>query len=338
MGERVACNNCVVLMWLTQSKIYGNEYDDQGAFAEDMSHNLGQARKSLALWKRYPICGKNDWQRFYLPRKKDTRIVVLSFVKSGDGNFSVPAPHGCVEIHTNWAQEQGVVLCATIAQAFLERLAAMGGSILDLIVLLADFRTERIIPEPRAIEILNNYRIDCIRMSEELKPEEYGHPGFNELSVANLAVLSLTLAQIRHRPTQVRGENAPTAIGENIGARYGILSDMALGDVSIIAKALTVCVELAQMSKEPRFMDLDLRDYDCRVGAAERAESEALFKQTFEAWAIPRRAGAERPGLFIYYIREMTEVRCWPVPRIGPSYTERLLDSLRQPPPGASSA
>ncbi len=83
-----ACNNCVILMYLTQSKDYSNDDKNRRESKKDQQHNLNQAKAQLRKWKRYHLAGGNAYHRFWLKYKKETRVVILSVVKAGDGRLS----------------------------------------------------------------------------------------------------------------------------------------------------------------------------------------------------------------------------------------------------------
>jgi hypothetical protein len=135
----------------------------------------------------------------------------------------------------------------------------------------------------------------------------------------------------------MRGDRAPLVPCENIGAKYGILPDMYLGDFYSLAKVIAACIALMQGSGCRVYRNLTLAHYDCRICAVPSAADEGFCKEDYKVWSAPRKEGAMRPGLYLRYIWERGELGCWPVTRIGPSYTEQLLDAFNQGLPGASS-
>jgi hypothetical protein len=126
-----ACNNCIVLLYLQQVKRRETDEENKSKFVSCIEHNLRQARGALRRWQRSKITGRNPWHHFHLPRIPDNRIIILSVVDVGEGKTSWEPGQGFVEIHTDWAREQKVHLCATVPQSFLGNLAAIGGSALD---------------------------------------------------------------------------------------------------------------------------------------------------------------------------------------------------------------
>ncbi len=329
-----ACNNCIILMYLASSKKHDKAEKNKKKFTADIAHNLSQARGALHTWKRLPITGSNAWHRFSLAYRSTTRIIVLSVVKTGEGTLSERMSHHFAELHEDWAERNAVKMCATIPQFFVETLAGTGGSVLDLLILLNSFRADRIIGEERLRNTLLGYRLQCLQASEQLNHTDYGLTALDERSQAVFAAMCLMLAQTRHRPTAMRGGAAPLAPEENIGAKYGILSDIDLEEYFILAKALMIVVELSRRSRNPEYLELSLQTYDCAICVAQRSSDESYCRATFEIWAAPRKAGTARPGLFFWQVAEKAFFYCYPVTRIGPSSTEQLLDTISR---GAAS-
>lgn len=112
-----------------------------------------------------------------------------------------------------------------------------GGSALDLLILLGALRGHGVVPEAQCHATVNDYFIWCRQGSEDLKPEDYGLPPFDNRMAAQMAVVVLSLSKLRHRPLQAQGEKKPTAVGENVGAAYGILADMDYCDLCTLANS-----------------------------------------------------------------------------------------------------
>ena len=135
----------------------------------------------------------------------------------------------------------------------------------------------------------------------------------------------------------MRGDAAPTVETANMGAKYGILSDMPLVDFYCLAKMTSACIAQMRASGSPVYRNLTLTHYDCRVCAVRQAKDDTFCKEDYKVWAGPRKAGELRPGLYIRYIAERGDLGCWPVTRIGPAFTELLIDSFSKVGPPASS-
>jgi hypothetical protein len=331
------CNNTVLLMWMTGSKNYADAEKNKKTFADDQRHNFDQAKKWMKYWKRKELTGENVYQRIWIPFKDCVRVAILSIVKSGSGIFSTGIGQSFAEVRVDFAAQLGVKRYAAVPQSFMELLMARGGSVLDLFTLLREFRDLGAIPEKRAIEMLNEYFAHCLQEVNELKPENYGLEPSNSL-VANLAVVALNLAKLRHRPKAKPSGKKPIVHGENIGAAFGILADMDYANFGAIAKAIAICEELSKRKGEPVSMELSLSDYDCQVCAAQRVTDAPYLKETYEAWAKPRLADEQRPGLFFSRIMETGHLGMDAVSRSGPSYTEQLLDNFNQPDSPSSQA
>jgi hypothetical protein len=338
-----ACNNCVILMKLKESKVYEKEEKNERTFETDAEDNLGQAHGRLEDWKTRPIEGRNEWHRFWLSRNPDTRVIVLSIVKTGRETFSKSIGNSFIEIHPEWAKERGVCLCATVPQFVIDHLAGMGGSTLDLLGILKgislgwDLRHENVIHEGMVHKILRQYYETSIRMRENLNLATYALPASDNQLIAESAVVGLNLSQIRHQPTAKRGEEAPTVTTENVGAKYGILSDVDLGEFYCLSKYVAACVRLMRTSRQPVSRNLELVRYDCRVCAVPSCTHDDLCKEDFKVWAAPRRECRMRSGIYIRYIAESGALACWPIARFGPSYTEMILDVPKPEKPAVSS-
>jgi hypothetical protein len=210
----------------------------------------------------------------------------------------------------------------------------MGGSTLDLLVILTALRAfnKPVILEEEAMEILRGYREYCLAMSEELKLEDYGLSELDEHGIALSAVSTLTLAQTRHRPTRMRGDDAPTVTSANIGAKYGILSDIPLGEILCLAKMIAACTAQMQSSGERVYRNFPLFHYDCRICAVGSVKDEDFCQEDYKVWSGPRKAGFLRPGLYLRYNLGRGELGCWPAGRIGPTQSCYLRAERRQPP------
>jgi hypothetical protein len=320
-------------MNLAATKVYDKEERNKNRFQKAVAHNLGQLPGRLKDWRTNPITGKNEWHQFRLPWGKNTRVVVLSIVKTGDQTFSQTMEHSFLELHADLAKQHGLVLCATLPQTFLDILAGSGGSALDLFIILRGASGSYRIPESQCIQVVRDYTNSCFQSSKCLNLKDFALPEFDKQELGRLAAMcscvSLALAQTRHRPTRVRGDDAPTASSENIGAKYGILSDISLAEIWRIAKLMAACIMQTQASGEPVYRNLDLAHYDCRICAVGSARDNDFCLEDYKVWAGPRKVGAMRPGLYFRHIGEQGDLGCWPVSRIGPSYTERLLDSFK---------
>ena len=192
-------------MWLAECQPCDEEKKSKRKFQKGADHNLDQARGAIRLWKRHVIAGRNAWHRFWLPWEQCPRAVVLSVVKTGAETLSLPTGNGFVEIHADWAKQQGVALCATVPQFLVDGLASMGGSTLDLLIMLNYLRHDGVVPEQRVIAILRDYRERCYRLGNGLKLAEHGLSEVDERSGALFSVVFLTLTQTRHRPTRNEG-------------------------------------------------------------------------------------------------------------------------------------
>jgi hypothetical protein len=213
-----ACNNCVILMYLTQSKIYQSVEKNKSEFLKDVEHNLTQAKRWMRDWRRKEISGANEYFRFGIALKDTTRVVVLSIVKSGVGPYATPSGQGFAEVRAEWAARAGVRRCATVPQSFLQHLLAQGGSALDLRILLGQLRGQGVVPEASTREILRDYFAWCRQVSDDLKPEDFGLPPFDKRMAVPVAKVVLDLAKWRPRPLAPHGDKKPTAVGEDRGA------------------------------------------------------------------------------------------------------------------------
>ncbi len=324
------------------SKIYTKEEKNRSTFANDAVGNLEQAVGSLRIWRERPLEGSNGWYTFRVPWEKDTRVVVLSIVKTGHESFSKTIGNTFVEINEEWADAQGIALCATVPQFFIEHLAGMGGSTLDLLLILCNIRRahslggERIIHEDRSIEILCRYREDALRARDDLNLVDHGLLPFDASLNAETDVITLTLAQLRHRPTKTRGDEALVATSANIGASYGILSDMHLGEIYCLAKLIVSCNSMMRILNQPVCRNVELARYDCRICSVPSVKHDGFCQEDFKVWSSPRKLGTYRPGLYFRHIQESGELVCWPVNRFGPSFTELMLNIRSEHLPASS--
>ncbi len=105
-----------------------------------------------------------------------------------------------------------------------------------------------------------------------------------------------------------------------------MLADMDLGDLCLIAKAVAICRVRTNLKNEPTAINLSLSDYDSGICVAPKNEDQPLLNEMFEEWAIPRRRGLARPGLYFTVPDDTGIVSTHAVRRVGPSRIERLLD------------
>jgi hypothetical protein len=324
-----ACNNCILLMYFTHSKLHGRQDRRIATFQKNIRHNTREAQSSARLWKRMPITGTNDYHRFWLERKSATRVVVLSIIKTGHSRLSVDNDdHTFIEVDTVFAEKIGVRLFATIPQSIIEQLATSGGSCLDLLLFLKDLRGKGRISVADGRSMMAHYVEQCRRESESLKPESLPEfADFNTLA-ATITVAALAVDHTRHRPTRTRKGAMPTADSENIGARYGILADMDLADSTTIARAIALCTQAATAVDDSFSIELKLMDYDCAVWIARSKKHSLRCKTACESWAELRNSGHKRAGILFHEILDTGRLYANPMPRTCPSRTEVILDDL----------
>ena len=98
---------------------------------------------------------------FGCPWEQGARVVVLSVVKTGTRKrfWRRQSGDGFVEIHAEWAKQQGVSPLRDRFRSFsVDWLATMGGSALDLLIILNYLRYAGAVPEEQVVKILREYR------------------------------------------------------------------------------------------------------------------------------------------------------------------------------------
>ncbi len=193
------------------------------------------------------------------------------------------------------------------------------------------------VPEEQVVKIMREYEAGCNNLSNGVKLADCRLSEPDEQSVATHVVTFLTLTQTRHRPTRMRGDDAPMVSTANVGAKYGILSDIPLADFIFLAKMTAACITQMRATGRPVYRNVTPLRYDCRVCAVGPAKDDAFLREDYNVWSGPRKAGVMRPGLYIRYVADWGQLGCRPVTRFGPSRTELPIDSFAKvgPPPSS---
>lgn len=258
-----ACNNSVILMNMTTTKLYACDKKNDRKFREDVEHNLCQAGGWMKKWNTIPLIGENDYRKFRIERKDAARIAVVSIVKAGDGLFAATTDHPFCEVHEIRATELGVSLCATFSQSVLEHIIGTGGSLLDILRVAEKFRGNGEIPEQDAHRIVREYR-EGFRASLPNPEVEGIPPELVPLHNAQMGSIAVTLTHLRHRPIfHVQRHRKETI--ERSEPRLRLLSDLGFEDNCAISSMLSIATILTKQRNAITARQVCTSRYDVSV-------------------------------------------------------------------------
>jgi hypothetical protein len=225
-----ACNNCVILMYMTASDCSAESA---------ATHNLGQAKGWLKLWKHGKILsGSNAWHKFSISYGKATHVIVLSVIHH----------RGAVIFHDDAAKSLGVVCCATIPDVVIERLVTMGGSAFDLVWELRIMREVSPaipIPESKALAFLGNHLKDC----QQLLKFDSAWPG--EKTSERWREAADPILDLKHRG-MIKAVSFPPSpellprLSVDMDGLNDVLNDMILADFYKLVVTLRMGIDLVQ--------------------------------------------------------------------------------------------
>jgi hypothetical protein len=142
-----ACNNCVILMYMTRRKDHPGADKKARVLRKAIRHNIGQAGRWLREWKReLYLTGSNKYHAFSLKYHPKCHIIVLSVIQCGDA---------VAAFHDEDARRFGVRACVTLPQSAIEYVARAGGTALDLVHILDHLRQLRGGSEVQESEVLD---------------------------------------------------------------------------------------------------------------------------------------------------------------------------------------
>ena len=332
-----ACNNTVILMNMTATKLYACDEKNDRKFREDMAHNLGQASGWMKKWNTIPLLGENAYRKFRIERQDAVRIAVISIVKAGDGLFTSAADHPFCEVHEKRAAELGVNLCATFSQPVPENLIGSGGSLLDILRVAEKFRGSGEIPEQDAHGIVNEYREGCGASLLKLEAEGIP-PELVSQYHALVGALALSLTHLRHRPILL-GRTPPPESIERCEPRLRLLSDIGLQDYYAIAQMLSIATILAKQRIAITARQLCTTRYDYGICVARFRDELPRMQKWLCRWHESRMGGRMKPGTDFTYVMENGRLNSNTNIVVQRTGIEEILDGFSvQPPPSASSA
>jgi hypothetical protein len=113
----IACNNCIVLMYMTSSS---------ASREKKIDHNLKkQAKGWIKAWKKgQPLIGSNASYNFNIPYGLYNHIVIISVINCSEH---------LAETHEKEQAEYDVDICITMPQSALEFFASSGAGLADLL-------------------------------------------------------------------------------------------------------------------------------------------------------------------------------------------------------------
>lgn len=315
-----ACNSCVILMYMTESQGFGTAEENRKRFKKAEGHNLSQAKGWMRHWKHQSLKGKNAFRSFSIDYARAANVIILSVVKTG---------RALLKVHAELSKTLGVKYCATIPQSVLEHLVVLGGSPLDLIVVLERFRGLGEITEVRAHEELRAYRDECWQVAKRELEEGGLSPVPDHVMATQISLIVLALTKIRGQ----KGDIAAPVPPEELEDKIGMLSDIALGDFFAIARTLAVSYGECLAGGQPVESVLALPHYDCGIYVVPDWERLTTTEEVTKQWAKDRLSGKMRPGLSLILCCKVLRPGHFHLfadtsPRSGPSHTEQVLGTI----------
>ena len=315
-----ACNNCVILMYMTESR---RSADDA------IKHNLNQAKGWLKEWKNgRRLTGSNRWRGFSIKYGQALYVIVLSIIKH----------HGVAVFYEEKAKELGVTCCATLPQSAIQFLTAMGGSSLDLMLVLKGLRDAhgaRPIDENAVREMIFGHRGGSL----ELMKFDSSWPGV--LSPARLNEVLKPILNSR-RQAAVVSPCSPAQVSIDMDGLQDVLNDICLAEFYRLAADLRHGVDIIGARSSPSHSLLTIRKlfgYDCALclmpDRKHVLDLPAYFATLFgqwRKWYDQVENGGIRWGPWIALECNQRSVSVATLkPRPMPSTTEKLLEKWDEP-------
>jgi hypothetical protein len=283
-----ACNKCVILMYMTEKKVYPDKTKRDRIRKEAIDHNLGQAKKWLKKWKGgQDLLGANGYHTFCIKYDPACHVIVLSIIQCGDP---------VALLHDDEAKKLGLACCATLPQSAILGLATVGGTSLDLLALIDEIRKfskGAAVPEETVSAIIASYaRAWWDHFTPgELWPNYQVNKLFHEASYAILSA--------RRKKVEGPGQATPNWIG--MADLTDVFNDIFLGEFFYVTKLVAIALQTAEkhspdlelMFGEAR---MNIYDFGICVGSDMSNESQAIVSKS---WEQQTRAGTMRYGPII---------------------------------------
>jgi hypothetical protein len=311
-------HECVILMYIKQKQRRGRE--DRAAFESLALGNIDQARGWLRAWRAgwADLCGENGYSTYRIPYGRHKHTIVLSLV-------DCDAVH--VEAHGASAKDLNVTACITIPLSVLAAVTRMGGSLLDLLLIIQDLRDMgSAVSEEEAVRRVNTYG--------EAAWEEPGGANLPDmLQHPNLAeawnhIQGLRVTKEQSNPMPKNPSVAEYWWPEGSAATF---NDIVLRDLATIVKSSAIVIRWARESVRPADLSLppealglnpeDFRDglgklaapdqwmvranlsyYEFLIGASKADRLSYEFGKKLAGIAVDhQRSGASRPLMTLMF-------------------------------------
>lgn len=311
-----ACNNCVILMYMTEKREYPNKAKRDRVRQQAIEHNLGQANRWLKAWKRgRQLTGANGYNTFCILYDPNICVVVLSIIKCGDP---------VAMIHDVEAKKFGVTCCATLPQSAIQAIAGVGGTSLDLLALIAEiqkFPKGTIVPEEKVSAIIASYAQACWNhfKLDELWPNYQIDDRFHEASYAILTAR-------RRKALEGSGGATPHWIG--MSDLTDVFNDIFLGEFFYVTKLVATAFQKLKTDTqmEAMFGELKMNLYDFGLCVGSSMSQETLDRVS-KTWEQEIQSGRMRFGPIIVIDIQPRALEIFVGKRNGMSQTEQFLST-----------
>lgn len=309
-----ACNNCIILMYMTERKDYPSKEKRDRVRQKAIEHNLGQANRWLKAWRGgKPLQGSNGYSTFYINHDPNYHVIVLSIIQCGD-----PVAF----IHDEAAKKFGVTCCATLPQSAVQALAGVGGTSLDLLALVDEVRKHakgNALPEDMVSAIICSYARACWDHFSlgDLWPNYQTDDRFHEASYAILTAR-------RRRAAEGSGEATPNWIG--MSDLSDVFNDIFLFEFFYVTKLVALAFQ--QVKDNPQVESIfgeakmNIYDFGLCVGSG---MSQAALDCVSKTWGQELQSGRMRFGPIIVIDCKSRNLEIFVGKRSGLSQTEQLL-------------
>lgn len=320
-----ACNNCIILMYLTERKHYPNEVKRINVREDAIKHNLKQAHRWLKQWKKgHNLSGNNGFQTFSLSYDSKCHVVILSIIKCKDA---------VAEFHDEKAVKLGVRACVTLPQSAIEDIVTGGGTTLDILNVLDYLRERRgtgPIPEKDVLDITFGYgRAACEAEGiDKVWPNGRIDDSFHEATYPLLAA--------RRQKSKEDFKNRPTD-PVSMASLNDVFNDINMGEFFHLSMEIRKCIDYTKNDPAGRGQvitaESKLKHYDFKFFFV-FGITDAVWS-TIEADAKEwRSASATRHGPIVIIDTQSDIFQIFLDKRTGSSQTELLLEkwATRCPP------
>jgi hypothetical protein len=322
-----ACNNCVILMYMTEHKVYADKQKRTRVLQKSIQHNLRQAQGWLRAWRQgHYLSGDNGFYNFSLKYDSSYRVVILSVIKCGDA---------VAELHDEDAKRLAVSCCVTLPQSCVQQLAQNGLTSLDLVHLINLMRLQHgtgPVSEGCFHDILTTY---C-RASAVSAGVQRFWPTF-ELDDRFHEVVGPITGTRRRRATQDQSVKSASTID----ALKDVLNDITVLELFTVAVQLREGMDRVLNRPKEEFPGVihmwgQFRDYGYCLCVAPTLKGEtelAGASRAYVAGVLQEWAGTEerrhlRQGFMIIADCEAKGFYLFVYPKAGLSRTELLLDRM----------